>query len=96
MHARPLIHSRLSKFFQRRDAHFDPLNFIASQMLLGVMPLTALPAILTLPATEWSVTYVLLLACIAILSTAVGFRSGSRCYATCPQVLRRSTCSRFP
>jgi drug/metabolite transporter (DMT)-like permease len=63
----------LAKFFQRRDARFDPLNFIAWQMLLGVLPLTALPMILTLPPTQWSVTFVLLLAYIAILSTSVGF-----------------------
>lgn len=63
----------LFKLFQRRGARFDPLNFLAWQMLLGVLPLTALPAILTLPATDWSVTYVLLLAYIAILSTSIGF-----------------------
>jgi drug/metabolite transporter (DMT)-like permease len=63
----------LAKYFQRRDARFDPLNFIAWQMLLGVLPLTALPVILTLPPTQWSVTFVLLLVYIAVLSTSVGF-----------------------
>lgn len=61
-----------SKYFQRR-LKLDPLNFIAWQMVVGVLPLTALPVILTLPATQWSVTFVLLLAYIGILSTAFGY-----------------------
>jgi drug/metabolite transporter (DMT)-like permease len=61
-----------SKYFQRRHT-LDPLDFIAWQMLIGVLPLTALPAVLTLPPTQWSVMFVLQLAYIGILSTAVGF-----------------------
>lgn len=61
-----------SKYFQRRHT-LDPLNFIAWQMLIGVLPLTALPLVLTLPPTQWSITFVLLLGYIGILSTAVGF-----------------------
>jgi drug/metabolite transporter (DMT)-like permease len=62
----------LTKYFQRGKA-FDPLNFIAWQMLMGVLPLTLLPLVMTLPATQWSVTFALLLFHFAVLSTALGF-----------------------
>jgi hypothetical protein len=42
-------------------ARFDALNFIAWQMLVGVLPLTLLPFVFDPPATQWSVSYVLLL-----------------------------------
>ena len=42
-----------TKYFQRGRS-FDPLNFIAWQMLVGVLPLTLLPWIFTFPATQWS------------------------------------------
>ncbi len=45
------------KYFQRAHA-FDMLNFIAWQMLLGLLPLSLIPAFLPLPDTNWSVTYV--------------------------------------
>jgi drug/metabolite transporter (DMT)-like permease len=61
-----------TKYFQRSRA-FDPLNFIAWQMLVGVLPLTLLPFVLDLPATRWSVVYALLLIHVGILSTALGF-----------------------
>jgi len=61
-----------TKYFQRGQ-RFDALNFIAWQMLLGVLPLTLLPFVLDLPATQWSVTYVLLLAQVGAISTALGF-----------------------
>ena len=61
-----------TKYFQRGQ-RVDALNFIAWQMLLGVLPLTLLPFVLDLPATQWSVTYVLLLAQVGAISTALGF-----------------------
>lgn len=61
-----------TKYFQRGRA-LDPLNFIAWQMLVGVLPLTLLPHLLSSPAAQWSVTYALLLFHIGALSTAFGF-----------------------
>jgi len=62
----------LTKYFQRAR-QFDPLNFLAWQMLVGVLPLTVLPIAISFPDTLWSVSYVAQLAYIAVLSTAVGF-----------------------
>jgi drug/metabolite transporter (DMT)-like permease len=61
-----------TKFFQRGH-RFDALNFISWQMLVGVLPLTLLPLLLDLPATQWSVSYALLLLFVGALSTALGF-----------------------
>jgi drug/metabolite transporter (DMT)-like permease len=61
-----------TKYFQRGQ-RFDALNFIAWQMLIGVLPLTVLPFVLDLPATQWSATYILLLLQIGAVSTALGF-----------------------
>ncbi len=61
-----------TKYFQR-DRGFDMLNFIAWQMLVGVLPLTVLPLLLTLPGTQWSVTHALLLIQVGVVSTAAGF-----------------------
>jgi len=61
-----------TKYFQRGQ-RFDALNFIAWQMLLGVLPLTVLPFVFDLPATQWSTTYFLLLIQVGAISTALGF-----------------------
>ncbi|HTP98875.1 MAG TPA: DMT family transporter [Casimicrobiaceae bacterium] len=61
-----------TKYFQRGRA-LDPLNFIAWQMLAGVLPLTLLPVALASPPAQWSVTYALLLFHIGAVSTALGF-----------------------
>jgi drug/metabolite transporter (DMT)-like permease len=61
-----------TKYFQR-EHRFDALNFISWQMLIGVLPLTVLPTFLDLPATKWSMTYVLLLVQVGAVSTALGF-----------------------
>lgn len=61
-----------TKYFQRAR-QFDPLNFLAWQMLLGVLPLTLLPIAFSFPATLWSAAYVAQLAYISVLSTAFGF-----------------------
>ncbi len=61
-----------TKYFQRRK-HFDPMGFIAWQMLAGVLPLTLLAWILPGEATRWSVTQVALLVYVGAVSTAAGF-----------------------
>jgi drug/metabolite transporter (DMT)-like permease len=60
------------KYFQR-ERHFDMLNFIAWQMLLGVLPLTLLPLALSLPETRWSVSYVVLLLLTGAVASGFGF-----------------------
>ena len=60
------------KHFQR-ERGFDMLNFIAWQMLLGILPLSVLPLVLPLPDAQWSVTYVSLLLWTGAASTAAGF-----------------------
>lgn len=61
-----------TKYFQRGH-RFDALNFIAWQMLVGVLPLTLLPFLFELPATQWSATFILLLFQVGAVSTALGF-----------------------
>ena len=61
-----------TKYFQRGRS-FDPLNFIAWQMLAGVLPLTLLPWLFDFPATQWSATYVLLMIYVGAISTALWF-----------------------
>jgi len=61
-----------TKYYQRRH-DLDLLNFIAWQMLIGVLPLTVLPFAMTLPATQWSVAYAALLVWTGAVSTATGF-----------------------
>jgi drug/metabolite transporter (DMT)-like permease len=60
------------KYFQRR-AGFDLLGFIAWQMLVGIVPLTALPLLVDVAPTRWSATQVLLLVHVGAVSTALGF-----------------------
>jgi drug/metabolite transporter (DMT)-like permease len=61
-----------TKYFQRHR-RFDALNFIAWQMLVGVLPLTLLPLAFDTPPTQWSLTFVLLLLHVGAVSTALGF-----------------------
>ncbi len=61
-----------TKYYQRRH-NLDLLNFIAWQMLVGVLPLTVLPFAMTLPATQWSGAYAALLVWTGAVSTATGF-----------------------
>jgi drug/metabolite transporter (DMT)-like permease len=61
-----------TKYFQRNRTT-DMLNFLAWQMLLGVLPLTLLPFVLDLPRTRWSATQVLLLIQVGVIATAFGF-----------------------
>ena len=61
-----------TKYYQRRHA-LDMLNFIAWQMLVGVLPLTVLPFVLPLPKVAWGVDYAFLLLWTGAVSTALGF-----------------------
>jgi drug/metabolite transporter (DMT)-like permease len=60
------------KYYQR-DADFDMLNFVAWQMLVGILPLTFLPWLLDVPATQWSVAQALLFFFTGAIATAGGF-----------------------
>ena len=60
------------KFFQR-SRNFDLLNFIAWQMLLGVLPLTLLPLVMPLPETRWTVPYFGLLLVTGAVASGFGF-----------------------
>jgi drug/metabolite transporter (DMT)-like permease len=60
------------KYFQR-ERRFDMLNFTVWQMLVGLLPLCLIPLAVTLPETQWSFEYFLLLLWTGTLSTAAGF-----------------------
>jgi drug/metabolite transporter (DMT)-like permease len=60
------------KYFQR-ERGFDFLNFIFWQMLLGVLPLSLLPWLFGVPATQWSIAQAFLLILVGVGSTAGGF-----------------------
>jgi drug/metabolite transporter (DMT)-like permease len=51
----------------------DPLNFLAWQLLIGVLPLTALALLLDAPPTRWSLAQVGLIVYVGAVSTALGF-----------------------
>jgi len=61
-----------TKYYQQRY-RFDMTNFIAWQMLVGVLPLTLLPMLFDFASTRWSFTQVLLLIQVGAVSTAFGF-----------------------
>jgi len=60
------------KYFQR-DEEFDMLTLITWQMAVGVVPLTFLPWLFGVPATDWSVSHAMLLFIIGVVATAGGF-----------------------
>ena len=60
------------KYFQREKS-FDMLNFMAWQMLVGILPICLLPLLIPLPAAQWNATYGLLLLYTGVVSTAIGF-----------------------
>jgi drug/metabolite transporter (DMT)-like permease len=66
------VGSVLTKYYQR-DVDLDATNFIAWQMAAGAIPLAILPFTGVYPATQWSVTQVLLLIQVGAISTALGF-----------------------
>jgi drug/metabolite transporter (DMT)-like permease len=49
------------------------LNFMAWQMLVGILPICLLPLLIPLPAAQWNATYGLLLLYTGVVSTAIGF-----------------------
>ena len=61
-----------TKHFQR-ERPSDPVNFVAWQMLAGVLPLTLLPLAYDFAPTRWSVAQAALLVYIGAVSTAFGF-----------------------
>jgi drug/metabolite transporter (DMT)-like permease len=61
-----------TKHYQRKHG-LDLLNFLAWQMVVGVLPLTLLPPLMGLPGARWDATYVVFLAWTAVVSTAFGF-----------------------
>lgn len=61
-----------TKHFQQAQPS-DPVNFVAWQMVAGVLPLTLLPLVLDFPATRWDAAQVALLVYVGAVSTALGF-----------------------
>lgn len=61
-----------TKYFQRRY-RLDLLNFLAWQMVVGVLPITVIPLLHELPAANWDATYVVTLVWTSAVSTALGF-----------------------
>ena len=61
-----------TKYYQR-ERGFDLLNFIAWQMLVGMVPLMFVPFFVDLRPTHWSATQILLLIHVGAISTALGF-----------------------
>jgi drug/metabolite transporter (DMT)-like permease len=60
------------KYFQR-ERGFDVLSFMAWQMIIGVLPLTALPWLLDVPPTHWSIAHAGLMFFVGAIATAGGF-----------------------
>jgi drug/metabolite transporter (DMT)-like permease len=60
------------KYFQR-ERRFDMLNFMAWQMLLGMLPVLPIALVYPLRPPEWDATYALLLLYTGAVSTAGGF-----------------------
>jgi drug/metabolite transporter (DMT)-like permease len=60
------------KYFQR-ERGFDLQNFMAWQMLLGILPVLPVALVYPTRAPDWDATYVLLLAYTGAVSTAGGF-----------------------
>jgi len=61
-----------TKYFER-TRRLDMLNFLAWQMAIGILPFLLVPLFVPLPATQWSVGFVLLLVHTGAISTACGF-----------------------
>jgi drug/metabolite transporter (DMT)-like permease len=60
------------KYFER-NRKFDMLNFMAWQMVLGLLPLLSIPFVVAVGPTDWGVAYVLLTLFTGAVSTAMGF-----------------------
>jgi drug/metabolite transporter (DMT)-like permease len=51
----------------------DPVNFLAWQMLVGVLPLTLLPLVVDVAPTRWSAAYAVATLYVGVVSTALAF-----------------------
>ena len=84
-----------TKYFQRESA-LDALNFIAWQMLVGVLPLTLLPLAATCRRCNGASRYALLLLHVGARVDGTRLPAvGGGAALCCPPAPRRSTCSRF-
>ena len=61
-----------TKYFQRKH-RLDMLNFVAWQMVIGVIPLTLLPWLVDFGPTAWSLPFVAALGFTGAISTGLGF-----------------------
>jgi drug/metabolite transporter (DMT)-like permease len=61
-----------TKWFQRRRA-FDPINFTAWLMAIGLLPFFPFIAFRGAPAVAWDLAYVLELFYVGVVSTAFGW-----------------------
>jgi drug/metabolite transporter (DMT)-like permease len=61
-----------TKYFQRRH-RLDMLNFIAWQMVTGILPVCLIPLVHPFPATQWSGVYIAALFYAGVVATAIGF-----------------------
>jgi drug/metabolite transporter (DMT)-like permease len=61
-----------TKHYQRKH-DLDMVNFMAWQMLVGVLPLSLLPLLFDLPDTRWGPVFVGLLVWSGVVSTGIGF-----------------------
>ncbi|MFO1282071.1 MAG: DMT family transporter [Burkholderiales bacterium] len=61
-----------TKYFDRQVAR-DPVNFLAWQMLVGVLPLTLLPLIVDFAPTRWNAAYAAATLYVGVVSTALAF-----------------------
>jgi drug/metabolite transporter (DMT)-like permease len=61
-----------TKYFQRRH-RLDMLNFIAWQMVTGILPVCLIPLVHPFPATQWGGVYIAALFYAGVVATAIGF-----------------------
>jgi drug/metabolite transporter (DMT)-like permease len=61
-----------TKYFER-EKPLDMLNFIAWQMIVGVLPFFLLPLVRETPPVDWSAVYVAMLVYSGAIATATGF-----------------------
>ena len=61
-----------TKYFQR-ERHLDMMNFIAWQMIVGVLPFFLVPLVRDTPPVDWNLAYVAILVYSGAIATAIGF-----------------------
>ena len=72
-----------TKAFMRKRA-LDPINFLAWQMVLGLLPLLVLPLFIELPPTRWTTRHLALVLYVGVIATAFGFLLWLRVLRTLP------------